>query len=109
MRRALYGRISAERDYSTSQREYLDRLLSEADDPKVIRRLTFVKNLYAGDTLEEAAAHIGKSESTGSRWARRWNEGGLEQLTPNFRDGRPPELCETEQEQLVEMLRESQP
>ncbi len=31
--------------------EDLDRLLSEANDPKVVRRLTFVKNLYAGDTL----------------------------------------------------------
>ncbi len=41
----------------------LDRFLSEADDPKVVRRLTFVKNLYAGDTLEDAAARVGKSES----------------------------------------------
>jgi len=31
----------------------LDRLLSEADDPKVVRRLTFVKNLYKGDSLDE--------------------------------------------------------
>ncbi len=89
--------------------EDLDRLLSEADDPKVVRRLTFVKNLYAGDTLEDAAARVGKSESTGSRWARRWNEGGLGQLTPNFGDGCPPKLGEDEQEQLVEMLREGQP
>ena len=89
--------------------EDLDRLLSEADDPKVVRRLTFVKNLYAGDTLEEAAARVGKSESTGSRWARRWKEGGLGQITPNFRDGRPPKVGEDEQEQLVEMLREGQP
>ena len=68
-----------------------------------------MKNLYAGDTLEEAANRVGKSESTGSRWARRWNEGGLGQFTPNFGDGRPPKLGEDEQEQLVEMLREDQP
>ena len=49
--------------------EDLDRLLSEADDPKVVRRLMFVKNLYAGDTLKQAGARVGKSESTGSRWA----------------------------------------
>jgi len=76
---------------------------------RIVRRLSFVKNLYAGDTLEEAATRVGKSESTGSRWARRWNEGGLGQLTPNFGDGRPPKLGEYEQEQLVEMLREDQP
>ena len=29
----------------------LNRLLSEADDDKIVRRLTFIKNLYAGDTL----------------------------------------------------------
>ena len=87
----------------------LDRLLSEADDPKVVRRLTFVKNLYKGDSLEEAADRVGKSESTGSRWARRWNEGGLGQLTPNFGDGRPPKLGEDEQEQFLEMLRDGQP
>jgi transposase len=89
--------------------EDLDRLLSEADDPKVVRRLTFVKNLYKGDSLEEAADRVGKSESTGSRWARRWNKGGLGQLTPNFGDGRPPKLGEEQQEQLLEMLRDGQP
>ncbi len=89
--------------------EDLDRLLSEADDPKVVRHLTFLKNLYVGDTLEKAAARVGKSESTGSRWARRWNEGGLGQLTPNFGDGCPPKLGEDEQVQLIGMLREGQP
>lgn len=87
----------------------LNRLLSEADDPKVVRRLTFVKNLYKSDSLEEAADRVGKSESTGSRWARRWNEGGLDQLTPNFGDRRPPKLGEDEQRQLLEMLRDGQP
>ncbi len=78
--------------------EDLDRLLSEAGDPKVVRRLTFINNLYAGDTLEDAAARVGKSESIGSRWARHWNERGLGQLTPKFGDGRPPILGENEQE-----------
>jgi transposase len=89
--------------------EELDRLLSEADDDKIVRRLTFVKNLYEGDTLEEAANRVGKSQSTSSRWARRWNKGGLGLLTPNFGGGRPPKLGEDEQEELLELLREGQP
>ncbi|WP_049903557.1 IS630 family transposase [Halococcus agarilyticus] len=89
--------------------EDLDRLLSEADDDKIVRRLTFVKNLYEGDILEEAANRVGKSQSTSSRWARRWNEGGLGLLTPNFGAGRPPKLGEDEQEELLELLREGQP
>jgi transposase len=87
----------------------LDRLLAESDDEKISKRLIFVKNLYEGDTLEEAANRVGKSESTGSRWARRWNEGGLGQLTPNFGGGRPPKLGEDEQQELLELLREGQP
>jgi transposase len=87
----------------------LDRLLAETDDEKVSKRLTFVKNLYKGDTLEEAADRVGKSASTGSRWARRWNQGGLGLLTPNFGGGQPPKLGEDEQEELLELLREGQP
>ncbi|WP_435079608.1 IS630 family transposase [Halococcus sp. AFM35] len=89
--------------------EDLDQLLSEADDDKIVRRLTFVKNLYEGDTLEEAANRVGKSQSTSSRWARRWNKGGLGLLTPNFGAGRPPKLGEDEQEELLELLRKGQP
>ncbi len=87
----------------------LDRLLDKADDPKITKRLTFVKRLYKGATLEEAADDVGKSASTGSRWARRWNDGGLGQLTPNFGGGRPPKLDEDEQKQLLKLLREGQP
>jgi len=75
----------------------LDRLLAETDDEKVSKRLTFVKNLYKGDTLEEAADRVGKSASTGSHWARRWNEGRLGLLTPNFGGGQTPKLGEEEQ------------
>ncbi|GAB7018391.1 hypothetical protein JCM18750_12520 [Halostagnicola bangensis] len=45
----------------------LDRLLDKADDPKIIKRLTFVKRLYKGATYEQAADDVGKSASTGSR------------------------------------------
>lgn len=44
-----------------------DRLLSEAADPKVVCRLVFIKNLYRGDTLTEAADRVGKLEATATR------------------------------------------
>jgi len=78
--------------------ENLDRLLAETDDEKVSKRLTFVKRLYKGATLEDAADDVGKSASTGSRWARRWNEGGLGLLTPNFGAGRPRSSANTSDE-----------
>ena len=89
--------------------EELDRLLTETDDEKVSKRLTFIKRLYKGATLAEAANDVGMSSGTGSHWAERWNKGGLGQLTPNFGGGRPPKLDEDKQEELIEHLRDGQP
>ena len=87
----------------------LDEKLAEADDDEIVRRLTFLKNIYQGDLIKEAANRVGRSESTGGRWADRWNEGGLEGLAPSFGGGRPPKLDDQEQEQLIERLRDGQP
>lgn len=87
----------------------LDRLLTAADDIKEYKRLVFINRLYKGATLAEAADDIGKSEGTATNWVRRWNDGGLGKLTPNFGGGQPPKLDETEQEALIDRLREGQP
>nr|WP_160047024.1 IS630 family transposase [Natrialba sp. INN-245] len=89
--------------------EELERLLTEADDIKVYKRLVFLKLLYGGATLAEAAGDVGVSEGTASNWVERWNQGGLGKLTPNFGGGRPPKLDEAQQEQFIEHLREGQP
>jgi len=89
--------------------EDLERLLTEADEIKVYKRLVFLKLLYGGATLAEAAEDVGVSEGTASNWVERWNQGGLGKLTPNFGGGRPPKLGETEQRELIERLREGQP
>ena len=89
--------------------EELERLLTETDDIKVYKRLVFLKLLYGGATLAEAATDVGVSEGTASNWVERWNEGGLGKLTPNFGGGRPPKLDQSQQEQLIERLREGQP
>jgi len=89
--------------------EELTKKLRDADDPKIVRRLGFVKNLYQGDTLAEAADREGKSQPTGVRWAERWNEGGLEALTPDYGTGRPAKLDEHQQERLKRLLEEGQP
>ncbi|MDB2253541.1 IS630 family transposase, partial [Halorubrum ezzemoulense] len=48
----------------------LDRLLVESTDEKLTERLIFVKRLYKGATLEDAADDVGRSSATGTRWAR---------------------------------------
>ena len=73
------------------------------------RRLTFVKRLYKGATLKDAADDVGKSQSTENLWAKRWNEDGLGKLTPNFGDRHPPKLGEDERERLLELLEDGEP
>ena len=89
--------------------EEIDDELGSTDDPKMVQRLCFIKNLYEGDTLEEAARRVGKSQPTGGRWVDRWNEGGLERLTPEYGGGRPPKLDEDDRERLVALLEADQP
>ena len=89
--------------------ERIDELLREAEDDHRLRRIGFVKNLYRGDTISEAADREGRSPATGTRWADDWNDGGFDELMPNFGGGRPPKLDEEEREKLVELLREGQP
>jgi len=89
--------------------EEIDELLREAEDDHHVRRLGFLKNLYHGDSIPEAADREGRSAATGGRWADAWNEDGLEGLMPSFGGGRPPKLDEDEQDELVEMLRDGQP
>lgn len=83
----------------------LDRLLTQTIREKVSKRLTFMKRLYKGATLEDAADDVGMPQSTSSRWVDLWNKGGLGQLTPNFGGWPPPKFGDTERERLVELLR----
>lgn len=64
--------------------EALRDAIKKADDRKIVRRLCIVSNLYAGDTIEEAACRVGASQSIGSQWLERWNEDGPRGLVPRF-------------------------
>ena len=101
------GRRKAIERHLTDQ-ELIERLRTESD-PEMVRRLGFVKNLYEGDTIAEAATREGKSQPTGVRWAERWNEGGVEGLAPNHGGGRPPKLDEADRDHLVALLEADQP
>lgn len=82
----------------------LDEQIRSANDPEMVQRLCFVKNLYHGDTLGEAADRVGRSQPTGVRWAERWNSEGIASLAPNYGGGRPPKLDEEERETLKSLL-----
>ncbi|WP_096391819.1 helix-turn-helix domain-containing protein [Halopenitus persicus] len=90
----------------------LDQAIAEAqkaDETRLVRRLCYVKNLYAGDTRKEAGRRVGISRSTTRRWAHAWNDGGIEGLRPGFGGGRPPKPSQTQFDELCELLEEGQP
>jgi putative transposase len=105
----------------TSQRGQLVRHLSEeeldraiedaqkADETRLVRRLCFVKNLYQGDTREQAGRRVGISRSTTRRWAHAWNDAGVEGLRPSFGGGRPPKLTQAQFDELCKILEDGQP
>jgi len=83
--------------------------IKKADDPKVVRRLCFLNNLYAGDTILEAATRVGASRGIGSQWLERWNETGPTGLVPRFGGGKPPKLSHQQSRDLQRLLEEGQP
>jgi transposase len=90
----------------------IDEALNEAqqaDEARLVRRLNCIKNLYAGDTLEEAAWRVGVDKSTVSEWSDDWNRHGVDGLRPSFGGGRPPKLSEQQRERLKRVLEEYQP
>jgi len=90
----------------------LDQAIAEAqkaDETRLVRRLCYVKNLYAGDTRKEAGRRVGISRSTTRRWAHAWNDSGVEGLSPGFGGGRPPKLSPTQFDELCELLEQGQP
>lgn len=62
--------------------EELTAKISDANDPEFVRRLVFVRSLYAGDAVADAADRVGCSVDTGWHWLTTWNEGGVDAIRP---------------------------
>ncbi len=68
-----------------------------------------MRNLYAGDTIEEAAWRVGATQGIGSQWLERWNENAQDGLIPGFGGGQPPKLSHQQARDLKRLLEEGQP
>lgn len=80
-----------------------------AGDSHLVRRLCFVKGLYAGMTQQQAGDAVGVSQPTSSRWARAWNDGAVEGIRRRFGGGPPPKLTPEQWAEFCDLLREGQP
>jgi len=70
-------------------------------DARVLKRLYFIRYLYRGMSVEEAADLVGVTEATGYAWLKRWNSRGYEGIIPDFGGGsRPSKLTEEQKEEL---------
>ena len=85
----------------------LDEAIEEAqqtDETRLVRRLCFVKHLYEGKTQQQVGAAVGVSQPMSSRWARAWNQDGVEGLRPRFGGGRPPKLTPAQWNEVCTLL-----
>ena len=89
--------------------EEIDRKIREQKDARVLKRLYFIRHLYRGMSVKEAADLIGVTKATGYSYLKRWNSKGYEGLIPEFGGGRPPKLTEENKEKLKEILKEKGP
>lgn len=67
--------------------EDLQVLIRETDDPKQEDRLRFIRHLYEGEKVPAATEAVGYNPSTGYRWLRAWEEGGLDGLLTDGASG----------------------
>lgn len=87
-------------------RKELEQLISEQSDSRLKERLIFIRILYDGERVKDAASKIGRSKPTGYHWLHRWNENGVEGLKPDFGGGRPSRLSDEEKQELERILKE---
>lgn len=87
-------------------KEELLKMIKTEKDPKILRRLYFIKFRYEGDSIQEAANKIGITKRVGYIWQDRWNEGGYQGLIPRYAGGRPSKLTDQQKVELEQILRQ---
>ena len=54
------------------------------NDAKLYNRLVFIRSIKNRNTIKETAKILDIDPQTGSRWLKRYNEGGIEGLKPKY-------------------------
>ena len=78
------------------------------EDTKVLNKLHFIRHLYNGKSIEEAAKLEEISISTAYSWLNRWNENDIEGLRTKPRSGRPGSLSDEDKEKLDILFSETE-
>jgi transposase len=86
--------------------EEIDEIIDLAqldEEPRLVRRVCLINNVYLGEIVTEAATRVGVSTPTETRWIDHWNDGAVDGLRPEFSDGRPPKLDDHQSDRLREV------
>ena len=89
--------------------ELEDRIKKVESEVRVLKRLYFIHHLYLGENIEEASEKVCISVPTGYEWLKRWNEGGYENLIPQFDGGAPGKLTSEQQKLLDQYIKDHDP
>jgi putative transposase len=85
----------------------LDRSIKKLEkEARILKELYFIRLLYKGTPIEEAAERVSVSKATGYNWLRAWNEHGYGGMMPQFGGGRPAKLTREQLDELKKYLEE---
>jgi len=77
-----------------SLKEIKDEIKKRKIDASIMRRLIFIKAMFENEDVQIASKIVGIAPATGYEWLKRWNDEGIEGLTPKFAGGKPSKLSE---------------
>lgn len=87
-----------------TKKELVGKIKNKKVEARMLQRLLFIKYLYEGDSVPEAADKVEVTFPTGYEWRKRWNHNGYEGLIPNFAGGAPAKLSRRDTQELKEIL-----
>lgn len=89
-----------------SLEELKEVIQEKRKEAKMLERLLFIKFLYKGEPVPQAAERVEVSDVTGYNWLERWNENGIKGLKPQYSGGPKPKLDNDQRKELKEILEE---
>lgn len=89
-----------------TQKELVGKIKDKKVEVRIFQRLLFIKHLYKGDSVPQAADKVEVTLPVGYEWRKRWNEQGYEGLIPQFDGGAPSRLSQEDTEDLIDVLKQ---
>jgi transposase len=87
-------------------KEELERRYRDEKDPRTKERLLAILLLYDGKKVSEIPPLVRRSRASVEEWLSRWNDHGVDGLTPHFTGGPKPWITSEEWDLVIEEIEE---